>query len=318
MPKRVILEKILFAILGFILGGLSLFILLDKQFSIPSSCAAPAKDTTGDSYRNITSVFPPGEAYLFEKKIPLGNWEVRERFEREFYYNYMNADQLLLWWKRLKRWEPMIDSMLDAAGLSRDYKYLMVAESGVRNVQSPAKANGYWQFIAPTAQRWGLRVDEYIDDRLDPVLSTQAAIRYLSKLKLQFHGDDLLASASYNMSEDNVEEVLSYQKQSSFWNLYVNEETMRYPLRISIIKEFLEHGQRYGFRFEKVEPYTKHVLTTITVQGPIESIADWAVREGYTYKDIKIFNPRFIAREIPHGSYEIRLPANEEERTTVK
>ncbi|MDP4220408.1 MAG: lytic transglycosylase domain-containing protein [Bacteroidota bacterium] len=291
---------------------------MNNRFSILSSCAASGVDTAADWHRNITALTVPTEAYLFEKKIPLENWEVRERFEREFYYNYTNADQLLLWWKRLRRWEPMIDSMLDAAGLSRDFKYLMIAESGARNVQSPARANGYWQFIAPTAQRWGLRVDQYIDDRLDPILSTQAAIRYLLKLKAEFNGDYFLSAAGYNMGEEGVEEALAYQKQSGYWNLYVNEETMRYPLRIAVIKEFLEHGQKYGFQFEKMTPYKRHSLKIVSVQGPISSIADWALSVGYTYKDVKMFNPRFIAKNIPSGSYEIRLPANDSERTTVR
>ena len=203
-------------------------------------------------------------------------------------------------------------------GLSRDFKYLMIAESGIRNVLSPAKANGYWQFIPGTAQHWGLRMDQYIDDRLDPVLSTQAAIRYLSKLKAQFNGDYFLVAAAYNMGESGLQEALDFQKQSGYWNLYVNEETMRYPLRIAVIKEFLEHGQKYGFHFEKILPYKMHTLKIIPLQGPISSIAGWAMKEGYTYKDFKIFNPRFIAKNIPAGSYEIRLPANDDERTTVR
>jgi membrane-bound lytic murein transglycosylase D len=294
------------------------FVIANNQFSNPSCSAKTNTDSTVRPQSNITSITPPTEAFLFGKKIPLENWEIRERFEREFYYNYVNADQLLLWRKRLVRWEPMIDSMLDAAGLSRDFKYLMLAESGARNVQSPAKANGYWQFIAGTAERWGLRVDDEIDERLDPVLSSQAAIRYLSKLKAQFHGDYLLVAASYNMSEDNVQEVLDYQHQTNFWNLYINEETMRYPLRIAVIKEFLEHGARYGFHFENTVPYQMHSLKIVAVKGPISSIADWAVKEGYSYKDFKIYNPRFIARDIPRGTFDIRLPAGDADRTTVR
>jgi hypothetical protein len=296
--------------------GFGAFLLFSDHFTT-ASCAPPVHDSSTDQHWSITSISPPEEATLFGKKIPLQNWEIRERFEREFYYNYSNADQLLLWWKRLGRWEPMIDSMLSAAGLPQDFKYLMVAESGVRNVQSPAKANGFWQFIPPTAQKWGLRVDDEIDERLDPILSTQAAIRYLSKLKNQFNGDYFLVSASYNMSEDNVEEVLSYQHQSSFWNLYVNEETMRYLLRIAIIKEFFEHGARYGLHFESAMPYKMHSVKVVSVTGPIASIADWAVSQGYSYKDIKIYNPRFIARDIPKGTFEIRLPATDADRTTV-
>ncbi|MEP7235629.1 MAG: lytic transglycosylase domain-containing protein [Ignavibacteriota bacterium] len=309
--------RVIILVCGIFVGAV-IYFFLGSQFSIPSSCASVPVDTVVAWQRNVTTLQVPTEAYLFDQKIPLENWEVRERFERELYYNFNNADQLVLWWKRLKRWEPMIDSMLDAASLSHDLKYLMIAESGVRNVQSPARANGYWQFIAPTAERWGLRVDQYIDERLDPILSTQAAIRYFSKLKAEFNGDYILAAAGYNMGEAGVEEVLRDQKQSSFWNLYVNEETMRYPVRISVIKELLEHGSRYGFHFNMTEPYLLRATKIVVLEGPFSSIADWAIRQGYSYKDFKIFNPRFIARNVPSGSYQVRLPANDADRTTLK
>jgi membrane-bound lytic murein transglycosylase D len=279
--------------------------------------ATSFSDSAGIFFKSVTSVTPPNAAYLFGKKIPLENWEVRERFEREFYYNYVNCDQLILWYKRLKRWEKMIDSSLDANNLDRDLKYLMVAESGVRNVESPAKANGFWQFIPPTGQRWGLRVDESIDERLDPVKATSAAMKYLTKLKNQFASDYFLAVASFNMSEDNVESVLDYQHQSSYWNIFVNEETMRYVLRIAVIKELLEHGSRYGLRFESVAPYLPWNINYLSVTGPIESIADWAKTNGYSYKDIKIYNPWLIARSIPQGQFQIAVPATNEARTTV-
>jgi hypothetical protein len=85
-----------------------------------------------------------------------------------------------------------------------------------------------------------------------------------------------------------------------------------------VIKEFLERGYLYGFQFEKILPYKMLPIKIVTVQGPIASIADWAIQVGYSYKDLKIFNPRFIAHNIPPGSYEIRLPANDEGRTTVR
>jgi len=120
------------------------------------------------------------------------------------------------------------------------------------------------------------------------------------------------------MGEAAVFEARKSQHQSDYWNLYVNEETMRYPIRIAVIKEFLEHGERYGFHFDKVMPYKMQSVKTVTVQGPIASIADWAINQGYTYKDVKVFNPRFIGKDIPRGSFEIRLPARDEDRTTVK
>jgi membrane-bound lytic murein transglycosylase D len=93
--------------------------------------------------KNVTQIDAPENITIFGERIPIENWDIRERFEREFYYNYQNADQLVIWYKRGHRYFDMIDRMLEDAGVPRDLKYLMVAESGVRNVQSPANANGF-------------------------------------------------------------------------------------------------------------------------------------------------------------------------------
>ncbi|MBS1904591.1 MAG: lytic transglycosylase domain-containing protein [Bacteroidetes bacterium] len=313
--------KIKYFSYGLLLGVVPLallFFLFNRNGNVSGAGASVLVDTIGSHTISVTAVTPPTNVVLFGKQLPLlEDWEVRERFEREFYYNLVNSDQLILWWKRLGRWESMIDSSLDANGLDRDLKYLMVAESGVRNVESPAKAHGFWQMIPPTAQRWGLRVDDDIDERLDPYKSTGAAIRYLATLKAQFN-DYLLACAAYNMSEDNVAEVLRYQHQTNYWNLYINEETMRYVFRIAAIKELLEHGDRYGLKFGHVPRYSLHNVKSISVNGPIESIADWAVGLGYSYKDVKIYNPWLVSRRIPSGTFTITVPADDTSRTTVR
>jgi hypothetical protein len=281
-----------------------------------STALADDTDKTPSWIKNITQVEPPTDVSLFGKAVPLDHWEVRERFEREFYYNLVNADQLVLWTKRLRRWEPMLDSALRANGLHQDFKYLMVAESGVRNVESPSKAHGFWQFIPPTAERYGLQVDQYVDERLDPRRSTGAAMIYLQKLKSQF-GDELLAAASYNMGESGMTLALENQKQSRYWDLYVNEETMRYILRIAAIKELLENDLRYGYDFHSLPHYAPFRTKTVTAVGPID-VADWALSQGYTYKDVKIYNQWIINRKLPEGTYEIALPLAPEGRTTLQ
>ena len=312
-------EKLLYSGAGFIFAALLILAFFSNQLA-PASCASVPSDSLSGSepYRNTTIISVPTDVYLFDEKIPLENWEVRERFERDFYYNYNYPDQIILWWKRLGRWGTMIDSMLDAAHLSRDLKYLMIAESGAKNVSSPSKASGYWQFIPPTADEYGLRVDNWIDERLDPVLSTKAAVKYFLRLKSLFEGDYLLMAASYNMGESAVFDARKFQHQNNYWNLYLNEETMRYPIRIAVVKEFLEHGSRYGFHFDRAMAYKMQSVKTVTVQGPISSLADWALSQGYTYKDVKVFNPRFIGRDLPRGTFEIQLPATDADRTTVK
>jgi hypothetical protein len=253
---------------------------------------------------------------IFGERIPVENWDIRERFEREFYYNYQNADQLVIWYKRGHRYFDMIDRMLEDAGVPRDLKYLMIAESGVRNVESPADAHGFWQFIPGTAKRYGLRVDQYVDERLDPRKATKAAIRYLSDMKSKVP-DWTMVAAGYNMGEGNVRDVRATQKQESYFNWYINEETMRYVYRIAAIKELMEHGSKYGLEFGRLKAFELPDTKVVRVNGPISQINDWALAQGYTYKDVKVLNPWIVGRSLPAGNWEIELPQDDDDRTTV-
>ena len=270
-----------------------------------------------DASLNVTQISPPLAVSIFGERVPLENYEIRERFEREFYYNYTNSDQLLLIWKRAQRWFPHIEKALEQAGLPTDFKYLMVAESGLKNVKSPANALGFWQFIPGTGMKYGLRVDDLIDDRLDPERSTQAAIAFFQKMHAEFPSWTLVA-AGFNMGDDGLRLALGFQHQTSYWNLYLNDETMRYVLRIAAIKELIEHGERYGLFFKKTAPFRDPQYRTIAVQGPVASIADWALAQGYSYKDVREFNPWMAGRALPSGNFTIRVPATDLDRTTVQ
>lgn len=267
--------------------------------------------------KGITDLQIPQQVTLFGENIPLDNWYIREEFEREFYYNWNNAGGLLLWWQRSGEYFPMIQEMIHRAGLPDDLKYLAVAESGLANVQSPANANGFWQFIPATAQRFGLRVDDEIDERLDPVKETSAAIAYFRYMKSLLQTWTLVA-AGYNMGEDNVLQAMQWQHARSYWNLYVNDQTMRYVFRIAAIKELMAHSNRYGLDFAKLTPYRVPVVNYVIVHGPVASIADWAFSEGFLYKDVKVLNPWLIGRSIPVGTFKIAFPATDNDRASVK
>jgi membrane-bound lytic murein transglycosylase D len=92
----------------------------------------------------------------------------------------------------------MIRAKLCKAGLPEDLTYLALIESGYDpNAYSSAAAVGIWQLMTGTAQGTGLRVDWWIDERRDPVRSTDGAIRFLGWLNQQF-GSLYLAAAAYN------------------------------------------------------------------------------------------------------------------------
>ncbi len=302
------------------LGSLIAFVIIDRWNAAEyaeavSKIHVPAPPPSGA--KGIADLQIPQAVTLFGENIPLDHWYIREEFEREFYYNWNNASGLLLWWQRSGKYFPTIEEMLHRAGLPDDLKYLAVAESGLANVQSSANANGFWQFIPGTAKRFGLRIDDLIDERLDFTKATEAAIAYFRYMKSMLPTWTLVA-AGYNMGEDNVLEALQWQHAQSYWDLYVNDQTMRYVFRIAAIKELMSHSQTYGLDFAKLTPYRVPEVKYVTVHGPIASIADWAFTEGFLYKDVKVLNPWLIGRAIPAGIFRIALPATDDDRASVK
>src|SRR5690606_25061797 len=102
-----------------------------------------------------------------------------------------------VWLDRSEKYMPHIHRLLDQQGLPKDLSYLAMIESGYSSqAVSTASAVGYWQFILPTAQRYGLKHNWWIDERKDIIKSTWAASRYLSDLKKQF-GSWYLAASGY-------------------------------------------------------------------------------------------------------------------------
>ncbi|HEX6940281.1 MAG TPA: lytic transglycosylase domain-containing protein, partial [Longimicrobiales bacterium] len=129
----------------------------------------------------------------------------------EYWIDFLRTekrDETRQWLERLGYYGPMIQAKLAERGMPRDLVFLAMAESGLDpRAYSAADASGVWQFIAETARRYGLEVSDYVDERNDPVKSTDAALDYLQDLHDQF-GSWYLAAAAYNTGENRVARVL--------------------------------------------------------------------------------------------------------------
>lgn len=160
----------------------------------------------------------------------------------------------------------------------------------MRNVAvSTAGAAGIWQFMPDTARRYGLVVDDYIDERLDFAKSTDAAMRYLVDLHDIF-GNWTLAAAGYNRGENGLQRDLAWQFVDNYHDALLNNETARYVYRILALKEILENRTSYVDPAVLGDHYPRYVTRSVSV-GQIDNIAQRAKDNGYTYLQIRELSP---------------------------
>ncbi|HWZ57444.1 MAG TPA: transglycosylase SLT domain-containing protein [Gemmatimonadaceae bacterium] len=219
--------------------------------------------------------------------------------------------------ERGTRYEPMIRAKLRAAGLPEDMTYLALIESGYSpQAYSRAAAVGMWQLMTSTAQGAGLRVDWWVDERRDPVRSTDAAIKFLRYLKDQF-GSLYLAAAAYNGGPGRISRGLTryaddLEGQSGddlFFALadkdYLRDETKNYVPQLIAAALVAKEPTRYGLHITALEPYTYDSVRV----GPATPLAAVAKACNATTTAVGELNP-FILRGMtpPKDSFTVRVP----------
>ena len=169
----------------FLLGVLSVTLILILTASIflqnetlSSITNIPAQDFP-QGYKIISPHIPDKLVFAGEE-VPMENFEVRERIDREFIVNTYFHSLTILAIKRANRWFPVIEPILRQNNIPNDFKYLCVNESNLENVISPANATGFWQFIKETGKKYNLEINRTIDERYHVEKSTQAACDYLN------------------------------------------------------------------------------------------------------------------------------------------
>jgi hypothetical protein len=222
---------------------------------------------------------------------------------------YFHSSTLLLI-KRANRYFPVIEPILRANGVPDDFKYLAAIESNLDpRAVSPARAVGIWQFLESTGKQYGLRVTASVDERRNVAKSTEAACKYL-KEAYEKYGDWLTVASSYNAGMGRISGQIDKQCETSVLDLYLTEETTRYPYRIFAIKQIFEHPYKYGFILKAENLYRPIHCREMTVEEDLPDLIGFARQHDITYRDLLDFNPWLKDQKLltGGGQYTIRIP----------
>jgi hypothetical protein len=258
----------------------------------------------------IVSPEMPNYLEFAGEKIPTENFEVYERMEREFLSNTYWHSATILAIKRANRWFPLIEPILKKNNIPDDFKYLAVAESNLENVISPAGATGFWQFMKPAGEKYGLEINSLVDERYDVEKSAEAACKYLRDSYDMF-GSWIVAAASYNMGQDGVKNQRERQKVKNYFNLVLNSETSRFVARIVSLKYILQNPEKYGFDIKSEDKYKPIEYSEVTLDSSVADLADYAKRLGINYFILKMYNPWLRDNYLSNKTktaYTIKLP----------
>ncbi len=212
--------------------------------------------------------------------------------------------------QRSGRYLGMFREIFASEGLPQDLVYMAHVESGYKtSAYSRAHARGVFQFIASTARRYGLRVDDWVDERADPEKSARASARYMRDLYAEF-GDWYLSMAAYNAGEGKIRRAIERTGDRDFWSIartrHIRRETKNHiPAILAAILISKEPG-KYGFA---VVPDPEVEYDTISVAGAadLRVIARCA---GTDLETIQALNPALRRGQTPpDGSFDVHVPS---------
>jgi peptidoglycan lytic transglycosylase D len=223
-------------------------------------------------------------------------------------------DVVGLWVRRSGRYLGMIFDVFRAKGLPEDLAFTAMIESGFNPVAvSRVGAKGLWQFMAPTARLYGLRVDHWVDERLDPEKSTVAAAGYLNDLYVRY-GSWELAQAAYNAGEVKIDKAIRGTGSTDFWDLsrskYLRPETKDFVPAIQAAMVIGRDPSQYGF---EPSPVAMPDVERVTVPASTD-LRKLATNTGIPLQTLRTLNPVLIRGVTPPGKkWDVRVPGGSRE-----
>ena len=256
-------------------------------------------------------------------EAPLSKLVIEDRPEVQVWVRYFTGrgrDRMKVYLERSHRYLDLMRSILKKEGLPEELIYVAMIESGFSfKAHSRASAVGYWQFIEATGRRYGLKIDGFVDERRDPLLSTQAASRYLKDLYDLF-GTWYLAMASYNAGEYRVNRAMMKHYTRDFWHLRnkrsLPRETREYIPKFMAAYLIASKPSQYGFTDLNHRKPIK--FESVAVDQPV-SLKKISQSINVKHDELKELNPKYVSDYVPVQKSRVsilRVPMGYAEKLT--
>ncbi len=269
------------------------------------------RETAEAAFVTVLNPAIPRSVTFAGEKLDFDDENLYERLDRELTAMVYTHGNTLLTIKRANRYFPVLAPILKANGLSPDFLYLACIESYLNPLaRSGAGAAGVWQFMPATAKQYGLEVSDEVDERYNIELETAAACRYLKSAYAKY-GNWPSVAASYNGGTARISKEMEAQMVDNALDLWLAEETMRYPLRMVAMKLIMENPVAYGFTLSADQLYQPRSYSVVKVSGPVEDWPVWAQEHGIDYATLREFNPWIRAKKLTNKNgktYDVKIP----------
>ncbi len=233
------------------------------------------------------------------------------KYIKYFSENRKGRDFFQAAYPRLGLYKDIIYEIFDKNNIPREIIFVSMLESGFNpKIESSAGAIGLWQFMPSTAKIFGLRIDEWVDERMDIYHSTNAAVSYFKSLLKKF-GSWELALAGYNCGDLNVKKAIDEYNSNDFWYLSkyaFPKQTKEYVPQIIALMHISEDLKKYNFGYLELKQNLKIKKFKVPKNTKLSKIADLI---GETKDYVNKIN-HSLQKKItpPNESYEINIPIN--------
>jgi len=263
-----------------------------------------------DALQHVQTILHPNRGKKLD--LPFGLECLEESAVQEYLALYAapSARTIKIWLVRAGQWRPMIEKIMKEEGLPEDLLYLAMIESGFKTrAKSPAAAAGMWQFIPSTGAEMGLRIDQWVDERYDPIKSTYAAAQYLKRQFARYQSWPL-AMAAYNGGPGTVNIAIDRYNTTNYFKLVeygaMYDETRRYVPKILAAAIIGKNPEAFGFAGLIHDPPLAFDTVTVPPATPLSVLAKAA---GCDLQTLQTLNPELLRDQTPpDGNYHLRIP----------